>query len=130
METKTKETRISFPFSVTKEGGLLTVDNLELPKHTKYIKGLQLISDFSDKLYYRGSQRIEIGGDEIFPEGFDSKLLMSSISVAPKGRFFDLGEVLPGDLSVKIRFQDTAHTKAEFGEGYRVSLIVLIEENV
>ena len=123
MEPKTKETRVTFSFKVTKANGTIS-DMVELPKHTRIVKGLQLVSDHADKLYNRGSQRIEIGGEEIFPEGFDSKLLMSSLSVAPRERFFDLGEVLPGDLSVKIRFQDKDHGAAPFGLGYSVSLIL------
>lgn len=130
MDQKTKETRITFPFTVEKANSLLSITNLELPKHTRYVKGLLLISDHPDRLYYRGSQRIEIGGEELFPEGFDSKLLMASLSVAPRERFFDLGAVLPGDLSVKVRYQDTAHNKAAFEEGYKVSIIILIEENL
>ncbi|WP_236669162.1 hypothetical protein [Aquimarina mytili] len=55
---------------------------------------------------------------------------MSSLSVAPKERFFDLGAVLPGDLSVKVRYQDTDHPSTDFGEGYKVSLIILIHEAV
>ncbi len=130
MERKTKETRITFSFRVSEANRLITVDNLELPKHTKMVKGLQLISDYPDKLYYRGSQRIEIGGEELFPDGFDSKILVSSVSVAPRERFFDLGDVLPGDLSVKVRFEDKEHPNAAFGEGYSVSLIILIEESL
>ncbi len=127
---KTKETRVAFSFKVNKANGLFTVDNLELPKHTKLVKGLQLISEYPDRLYYRGSQRIEIGGEELFPDGFDSKILMSSLSVAPRERFFELGDVLPGDLSVKVRYQDKDHSNAAFGQGYKVSLIILIEEVV
>ncbi|WP_103072268.1 hypothetical protein [Aquimarina sediminis] len=130
MDHKTKETRVSFSFKVDKQDGLITVDHPELPKHTKMVKGLQLICDYPDKLYHRGSQRIEIGGEELFPEGFDSKLLMSSLSVAPKERFFELGDVLPGDLSVKIRFRDKNHNSADFEQGYTVSIILLIEETV
>ncbi len=130
MERKVKETRVAFPFTVSEANKLITIDNLELPKHTKIVKGLQLISDYPDKLYYRGSQRIEIGGEEIFPDGFDSKILVSSVSVAPRERFFDLGDVLPGDLSVKVRFEDTDHSAVAFGAGYTVSLIILIDENL
>ncbi len=130
MENSTKETRVTFSFRIPEANKLITVDNLELPKHTKMVKGLQLISDYPDKLYYRGSQRIEIGGEELFPDGFDSKILMSSLSVAPKERFFDLGAVLPGDLSVKVRYQDTDHPSTDFREGYKVSLIILIHEAV
>ncbi|MBQ4818874.1 hypothetical protein [Aquimarina sp. MMG016] len=127
-QEKTKETRVVFSFKVEKQNGLITVDNFELPKYTKLVKGIQLISDYPDRLYYRGRQRIEIGGEELFPDGFESKILMSSLSVAPRERFFELGDVLPGDLSVKIRFEDKDHSSAPFERGYMVTLIILIQE--
>ena len=127
-KTATKETRISFPFKVETANSNFNVTPFELPKHTKHIKGIQLISDYPDRLYHRGRQRIEIGGEEIFPDGFDSKLLMASVSVAPRERFFDLGHVLPGDLSIKIRFEDRDYDAAPFEDGYTISLVVLIEE--
>ncbi|KAA1244523.1 hypothetical protein [Aquimarina sp. RZ0] len=126
----TKETRVVFSFKMEKQNGLLTVDNFELPKHTQLVKGIQLISDYPDRLYYRGKQRIEIGGEELFPDSFESKILMSSLSVAPRERFFELGDVLPGDLSVKLRFEDKDHSNAPFGQGYKVTLVILIQERV
>ena len=129
MEPKTtREVRKTFSFRVNEPNKLYTPSNWELPKKTQYVKGLQLTSDFPDKLYHRGTQRIEIGGDELFPEGFDSKILISSISVAPRDRFFDMGEVQPGDLSVKIRYEDQDHERAVLGNGYQVSVVLLIEE--
>ncbi len=129
MEGNTKETRVIFSFKMEKERGLLNVDTFELPKHTKLVKGIQLLSDYPDRLYYRGRQRIEIGGEELFPEGFESRILMSSLSVAPRERFFELGDVLPGDLSVKVRFEDANHTTTPFESGYMVTLVILIEES-
>ena len=126
----TKETRVIFSFKMEKQNGLVTVDNFELPKHTQLVKGIQLLSDYPDKLYYRGKQRIEIGGEELFPDGFESKILMSSLSVAPRERFFELGDVLPGDLSVKVRFEDNDHSNATFDGGYRITLILLIQERL
>ena len=130
MEKETREVRKSFSFQVNEAGKLYNPNGWELPKKTKYVKGLQLTSDFPNKLYYRGAQKIEIGGDELFSEGFDSKILVSSISVAPRDRFFDLGEVLAGDLSVKVRYQDSNHERANLGNGYQVTLVLLLEEEV
>ena len=128
MERQTREIRKTFSFLVNEANKLYTPVKWELPKKTAFVKGLQLTSDFPNKLYYRGSQRIEIGGDELFPEGFDSKILISSISVAPRERFFDLGEVQPGDLSVKVRYEDKDHERAVLGNGYQVSVVLLFEE--
>ena len=130
LEEKTKETRVVFSFTVEKQNGLITVDNFELPKHTMFVKGIQLISDYPDRLYYRGKQRIEIGGEELFPDGFESKILMSSLSVAPRERFFELGDVLAGDLSVKIRFADKDHSSTGFDGGYTVTVVLLISEKL
>ena len=130
MEKETREIRKTFSFQVKEANKSYSPVNWELPKKTKFVKGLQLTSDFPNKLYYRGAQKIEIGGDELFPEGFDSKILVSSISVAPRERFFDLGDVLPGDLSVKVRYEDKDHERAILGNGYQVSVVLLIEEAI
>lgn len=130
MEEQLQETRKLFTFLVDKEGKQYSPTKWELPKKTKFVKGIQLTSDYPDSLYYRGSQRIEIGGEEIFPEGFESRILMSSLSVAPRERFFDLGKVLPGDLSVKVRYQDNPHGRTRIDDGYHVSVILLLEEEV
>ena len=46
----------------------------DLDKNVKLVRGIILSSDKPSLLFYRGSQRIEISGDEIFPEDFESKL--------------------------------------------------------
>ena len=128
MATQMREARKLFTFRVDEEEKSYSPTKWELPKKTKFVKGIQLTSDYPDNLYYRGSQRIEIGGEEIFPEGFESRILMSSLSVAPRERFFNLGQVLPGDLSVKIRYRDTPHDRTRIDDGYQVSVILLLEE--
>ncbi len=130
MEKETREIRKTFSFLVNQANKPYAPVKWELPKKTAFVKGIQLTSDFPAKLYYRGTQKVEIGGEELFPEGFDSKILVSSIAVAPRERFFELGQVLPGDLSVKIRYEDTDHERAALGNGYQVSVILLIEEEV
>lgn len=130
MEKETREIRKTFSFLVNQANKPYAPVKWELPKKTAFVKGIQLTSDFPAKLYYRGTQKVEIGGEELFPEGFDSKILVSSIAVAPRERFFELGQVLPGDFSVKIRYEDTDHERAALGNGYRVSVVLLIEEEV
>ena len=129
-KSNTKESRISFILQVDQNEGIITSSGWEFPKQTKAVKGIQLTSDYPDKLYYRGSQRIEIGGEELFPEGFHSRMLMSSLAVAPRERFFDLGEVPPKDLSVKVRYKDENHGSASFNGGYKVIATFLIDEAV
>lgn len=130
MQKESREIRKVFTFSVTEANKFYSPLNWELNKKTIAVKAIQLSSDYPDKLYYRGAQRIEIGGDEIFPEGFDSKFLISSVSVGPQERFFPLGDVLPGDLSVKLRYEDKDHQRAPFESGYQVKVILLTEERI
>lgn len=127
-KVNTKESRVSFTLQVVQNESIVSSSGWEFPKQTKAVKGLQLTSDYPDKLYYRGSQRIEVGGEELFPDGFHSRMLMSSLAVAPRERFFDLGEVDPKDLSVKLRYKDLSNGSANFNGGYKVIATFLIEE--
>ena len=92
----------------------------ELEKTVERIGGLLLSADRDDLLFYRGSQKIEIGGREIFPEEYESKLLMSGISLKPNDRFFSL-DAEPGNGMVSLAYQDSDHPQATFTP-YRVSL--------
>lgn len=69
--------------------------------------GLLLTSNRDDMLYYRGSQKITINRDEIFPDKYESKLLMSGINVSPNDRYYLLGEKDPGNGQIKIDYLDS-----------------------
>ena len=93
----------------------------ELDKNIKAVKGLLITSDKDDLLYFRGTQKIEINKEEFFPENYESKLLMSGVNVPPKQRYYDLGNVNPGDGSVKVTYTDNDDMRTEF-TSYRVSI--------
>ncbi|MGZ4064214.1 MAG: hypothetical protein ACXVP0_14665 [Bacteroidia bacterium] len=109
-----------FDIQVSEAGKTIT-QTFELDKTIKSVSGLLLTSDKDDLLYYRGSQKIEINKEEYFPDGYESKLLMSGINVSPKQRYYDLGGVNPGNGSVKITYLDTEDGRTAF-TSYRVSL--------
>ena len=93
----------------------------ELDKNIKAVKGVLVTSDKDDLLYYRGTQKIEINKEEYFPENYESKLLMSGINVSPKARYYDLGNVNPGNGIVKLIYTDSEDGRTVFTP-YRVSL--------
>ena len=95
----------------------------DLDKNVVLINGVLLTSDKDDLMYYRGSQKIEINGEEFFPDNYESKLLMSGINVAPKQRYYDLGGILPGNGTIKLSYTDTEDSRTPFVP-YRVSLYV------
>ncbi len=115
--------RKRFDLQVPQAGATVT-ETFELEKSIVAIKGLLLTSDRDDLLYYQGSQRIEINKEEIFPEGYESKLLMSGINVNPNKRYYDLGNKNPGNGQVKIEYTDTpnAQQTQQVQPSYRVSL--------
>src|SRR4051812_22640163 len=100
--------------------------SFELDKSIVCVKGLLFTSNMEDFLYFRGSQRIEINAREYFPEGYETKLLMNGINVAPNFRFYRLGRIKPGNGIVKVEFKDEDDGRTTFS-AYRVSLYLDLE---
>jgi hypothetical protein len=95
----------------------------DLDKNIRVVTALQLSSDNPKLLYYRGSQRLEISGDELYPEDFESKLLMSGLGTSPDDRYTVLGEVQSGNGEVKVLYKDSDNANAPFSS-YKVSIIL------
>jgi hypothetical protein len=98
----------------------------ELDKTVTLVHGILFASDRDDLMYYRGSNKIEINSDEIFPEGYETKLLMTGLNVSPNDRFYNLGGVAPGNFKVKVEYKDTADARLQFVP-YRVSIYMDVE---
>ena len=98
--------------------------SIEVDKHASVIIGISMTSSFEEKLFYRGSQKISINEKEIYPEGYESKMLMHGLNVPVKDRIIEFGEImLPGNRKVELEYRDTEHIGAGFGV-YRVRLYV------
>ncbi len=111
-----------FDISVTEPDKIFS-KSFELDKNIVSVKGILFTSDKDDMLYYRGSQKVEINKEEIFPENYESKLLLSGINVSPNNRYYDLGNQPAGNGTIKVEYKDTEDTRAAFVP-YRVSLYV------
>jgi hypothetical protein len=109
-----------FSLSVTEPNRTFS-KTFELDKHIVYIRGILLTSDKDDLMYYRGSQKIEVDKQEVFPEDYESKLLQSGINVPPNQRYYDLGNMPAGAGSIKLEYKDNHDSRAAFVP-YRVSL--------
>ena len=92
-------------------------------REVKNVLIVLITSDKDDLLYYRGTQKIEINNEEFFPDNYESKLLMSGINVAPKQRYYDIGNVSPGNGIIKLSYTDAEDGRTAFTP-YRVSLYV------
>ena len=115
-----------FSFTVTQADNTAS-KKFDLDKNVKLVHGIMLSSDKPNLLFYRGSQKIEISGDEIFPEDFESKLLMSGLAVPPDQKYRTLGNgVVSGNGEVKIQFRDTENPNAPFA-AYKVIVVLQCE---
>jgi hypothetical protein len=99
-------------------------ETFEVDKHASKIIGISITSDYNDKMYHRGSQRIVINEKEIYPEDYESKELMQGLNVPVNDRMITLGEEIePGNRKVELDYKDTNHPYAPFIP-YRVRLYV------
>jgi hypothetical protein len=106
--------------------GAITSQTFELDKTVEKVHGLLFTSDRDDLMYYRGSAKVEINSDEIFPESYESKLLMSGLNVSPNDRFYNLGGIPPGNFKIKVDYKDTPDARLAFFS-YRVSIYLDVE---
>ena len=107
-----------FDIAVGASGNKIS-QTFELDKDIVLIRGIVITSDRDDLLYFRGSQRIEINRDEVFPDGYESKLLMSGINAPVESRYYELN-MNPGNKIIKVEYTDTDNSQAPFAT-YRVS---------
>lgn len=101
--------------------------SFELDKNITFIKGILLTADKEDMLYYRGSQKIEVNKQEVFPEEYESKLLMTGINISPNQRYYNTGNLPVGNGIVKVEYKDRNDTRLAF-EAYRISIYLDCEQ--
>lgn len=95
----------------------------ELDKSVKNIKAVMLVSNRPDLVYYRGSLRLEINKEEIFPEGFSACRILSSPNVKPNDRVYSIKEQPSGNGLIKIEYTDAPDGRTIFA-AYTVTLCV------
>ena len=120
-----KRVKKRFDLQVGAASSIIT-QTFELDKTVEKVHGILFASDRDDLMYYRGSAKVEMNSDEIFPEGYETKLLMSGLNVSPNDRFYNLGGILPGNFKVKVDYKDTADARLAFA-AYRVSIYLDVE---
>lgn len=109
-------------FDLNIAGADTTVSQIfELDKTIAFVKGVLLTSNRDDLMYYRGSAKIEVNRQEVFPEGYECKLLQSGINCPVNERYFDTGNLPIGNGQVKLTYNDVTDARAAF-EPYRISI--------
>lgn len=119
--------RIKKRYDITvSSANALHTKTFELDKNVSAVHGILFASDRDDLVYYRGSAKVELNSDEIFPEGYETKLLMTGLNVSPNDRFYVLGGIPPGNFKLKVEYRDTPDAKLQFTP-YRVSVYLDVE---
>lgn len=108
------------------EAGIIKREQFELDKNVSKVSAILLTSDKEELLYNRGSQKIEINGQEIFPEKYESKLLMSGLNVSPNDKYYKLPQVIIGNRIMKVEYADNNDSRSGFS-AYRVSVYLEME---
>jgi hypothetical protein len=109
-----------FDILVTAENQTFKAE-FELDKSAKFLLGISITSNREDLLYHRGSHRMQLSDKELFPEGFEAKLLMAGLNVAPDQRMVTLGELPSGNATLDVSYKDTPSSLTTF-EPYRVTI--------
>jgi hypothetical protein len=122
-----KTFRKRFDLDTIASSGMVAKEDFSLDKHTERVKGILLTADRDDMLYYRGTLQVLINGEEVIPDAYHAKLLMSGLGVAPKDRYFPL-DLDPGNGIVKVAYTDT-NNPALAHAPYNVSVYLEIETN-
>lgn len=120
-----KRIKKRYDIDVTSANALHT-KTFELDKNVTAVHGILFASDRDDLMYYRGSAKVELNSDELFPEGYESKLLMTGLNVSPNDRYYNLGAVPPGNFKLKVEYRDKPDARLQFA-GYRVSVYLDVE---
>ena len=108
MAKQNKIIREKFTVDVSDSGETFK-GSFEVDKNAHRIIGIAISSDRDDIIYYRGTQSIRINDEEFFPEGYESKNLMSGLSVSPNERCYRLGRIKPGNRKVDIAYSDSGN---------------------
>ncbi|TCZ68357.1 hypothetical protein [Flaviaesturariibacter aridisoli] len=120
-----KRVKKRYDIDVPAAGGTFS-KTFELEKTVVKVHGILFTSDRDDLMFYRGSAKVELNRDELFPENYETKLLMSGLNVSPNERYFNLGGVQPGNFKLKVDYKDTPDTRLQFVP-YRISIYLDLE---
>ena len=114
---KTLRRRVDLP-DLTSAGQTVRQE-YEINKHAEKITGILFTADRDDLMFHRGKVGVMINGEEVIPDEYHAKLLMSGLGVAPAKRYFPV-DLEPGNGIVKINYTDTNNPSTVFAP-YRVS---------
>ena len=101
------------------QGAKTYTQSFDLDKTYTHLIGITVTSNRDTLLFTRGSHKIELNRQELFPEGYEAKMLMSTVNVPVNQRYYDTRRIPTGNGVLKITYTDSEDATAPF-EPYRV----------
>jgi hypothetical protein len=99
--------------------------NVNSDKLYKKITGMTITTPFTAPSLNQSSLSLQVNDKEIFPDGFEIRLLTCDQAVAVNERFFHLDEVADGS-TIKGKFSDNNPSNGVFP--YTVNIYLKLEE--
>lgn len=116
--------RKRFDLDPVTTSGQVVREEFNLDKDSSRVAGILVTATRDDQLYHRGTISVLVSGEEVIPEQYHAKLLMSGLGVAPKDRYLPL-DVAPGNGVVKVAYTDNPNPALAFA-AYNVSIYLEI----
>lgn len=95
-----------FNLIVTAANQVVSTKNATTDRSYKRVKGIQVTCTDSKALEKAMFDKFEIDSREIYPEGFEAKLISSGIDVPPNERFDNEVDEEAANSSVNITYRD------------------------
>lgn len=112
----------TFVFPVSSSGEYIK-RTIEVDKSILNVTMVGLTANREELLYYRGSFRLEINKEEIFPEDTPAKKIYTLPSVDANHRSYKIGEVAIGNGQINFQYRDSEDGRTIFTP-YTVLLLI------
>lgn len=108
------------PIKVSEYRRPITNPSFVLEKNLKAIHGIYVTCDQEAKVF-DATARVEINGEELFPQDFEVQNLFAYASVPVNDRIFDLGAFPAGNGVVKVTVYDGSAPSGPIAQPYTLS---------
>jgi hypothetical protein len=115
--------------NIAADNSTVTENTAVIDKKGQEVLGLAIFSKRLDQVDLRGSFRLDLGGQPIFPENTDTKMLTTNASVPVKEKFYMFPEpIAVGNSAIDWRYKCDANALVPF-VAHDVTLVLMLREN-
>ncbi len=114
--------------SVTTDNTTYRLDSAVIDSRAKEVLGLGIFSKRLDQVDLRGSLKLDLGGNPVFPENTDTKMFTTNASVPVKDKFFMFHSPIPvGNAAVDWTYNCKPNALQAF-VAHDVTLVLILRQ--